>query len=374
MKKILFGFGFCLVSVAGFSQQLFQQTQFMVNPYTVNPALAGSEDFVDIKAGYRTQWVGFDDSDGYIKGPIAPRTTYLSAHSALGHDHGYYKDPRHEHKAFHGIGGFIASDQIGAFSTNSIYGSYSYNMSLIKGKSNGQKYGFNGKERHIGVRMILGTHVGMVQQNIDPSKLVDYQQMTNNGFDPVITEKVGTVNGWSPDASVGMWIYSNNYYVGAAVRRILANDVKLGSDFPTFDLTRHFNLMGGYKFMMSDFLLFEPSFNSKIEPGAKPSIDLNGMLVYDNTYTNSRGAASHKNKDLHIYTGITYRPNAAIAMIIGGVVERKYEITYSFDLTTNRINPYQSGTHEVTIGYRIQPKSSFHTAEDKLNHKGIKHH
>ena len=144
---IIIGFGFCIASTAVFGQQLFQQTQFMVNPYTLNPALAGSEDFLDIKVGYRNQWVGFNDTDNYIDGAIAPRTTYFSAHTALGHDHGYYKDWKHEHKAFHGVGGFVASDKLGAFSSNSVYGSYSYNMGLLKGKDNGQKYGFNGKER-----------------------------------------------------------------------------------------------------------------------------------------------------------------------------------------------------------------------------------
>ena len=142
IKKIIINLSFCASSVIGFSQQLFQQTQFMVNPYTLNPALAGSEDFIDIKVGYRNQWLGFNDSDNIIGGSIAPVTMYVSAHTALGHDHGYYRDPKHEHKAFHGVGGYVTSDKLGAFSSTSAYGSYSYNMGLVKGKSNGQKYGF----------------------------------------------------------------------------------------------------------------------------------------------------------------------------------------------------------------------------------------
>ena len=142
MKKILIALSFCVVASVGVAQQLFQQTQFMVNPYTLNPALAGSEDFVDIKAGYRNQWLGFQQSDNYIDGTIAPRTMYLSAHTALGHDHGYYKDPRNEHKNFHGVGGFVMSDKLGAFSTNSAYGSYSLNMLMIKSKKQNIYFSF----------------------------------------------------------------------------------------------------------------------------------------------------------------------------------------------------------------------------------------
>jgi type IX secretion system PorP/SprF family membrane protein len=348
----------------------------MVNPYTLNPALAGSEDFVDIKMGYRTQWVGFNDSDGYIDGAIAPRTMYVSAHTALGHDHGYYRDPRHEHKAFHGVGGFVTSDKLGAFESNSLYGSYSYNMLLFKSNRSGQMYGFNGKDRHIGVRMVVGAHLGMYQHKVNTDWLAPYHLVDQNApVDAKLALSVGNLNKWGPDGSLGTWIYSNNYYLGAAVRRILANPISQeGDKLPDFNLSRHYNLMGGYKFMMSDMVLFEPSVNMKFEAGAVPSVDFNALLVYDNTYTNSRGSANHKNTDLHCYTGVTYRPGAAMAFMIGGVVERKYEITYSFDLTTNRLNPYESGTHEVTLGLRLPPKFTFYTAEDKTHHSGVKHH
>lgn len=356
MKKIILLLTVCLVSSVAFSQQLFQQTQFMVNPYTLNPALAGSEDFVDIKAGYRNQWAGFRDDFNDI-GAVAPVTMYLSAHTALGHDHGYYKDPRHEHKAFHGVGGYVTSDKLGAFTSTSFYGSYSYNMLLLKSKkSTGKMYGFNGKERSIGTRMIIGAHLGAVNQKIDPDKLfTDPDQ----GTDPLVASITGG-GGFAPDGSVGIWIYSNQYYLGAAVRRILANDVKVGTDF---SLSRHYNVMAGYKVMLSDFMQFEPSVNIKYENGAIPSADLNGELVYDNTYTNSRGSAAHKNKDLHVYVGATYRYGAAVAILLGGVIERKYEVAYSFDLTTSRIGAYESGTHEVTIGYRLLPGRHFQTAE-----------
>lgn len=361
MKKLIIVLGICLTATIGFGQQLFHQTQFMVNPYTLNPALAGSQNYTDIKAGYRNQWVGFDDSDGYIDGPIAPRTMYLSAHTSLGRDNEYYKDPRNEKKAYHGIGGFITSDKLGAFSSNSIYGSYSFNMPLISPKkSTGQMYNFNGQEKSIGVRMIVGAHLGVVQQRVDTELLVPGSQLLGLGGDPKI-DNIGNANGWGPDGSLGIWIYSTKFYVGLAVRRLLANDVEISAI--DYSLSRHYNLMAGYKLRMSHFLVFEPSMNVKFESGANPSVDLNGKLAYDNTYANKQGSGNNKNKDLNVYIGATYRYGAAAAILIGGVIEQKYEIAYSFDITTNKLGPYQKGTHEVTIGYRILPGKHFKTAE-----------
>ena len=344
-----------------FSQQLFQTTQFMVSPYTLNPALAGSEDFLDIKAGYRNQWLGFEESDNHIGGPIAPRTSYLSAHMALGHDHGYYKDPHGEHKNFHGVGGFVVSDKLGATSSTSVYGSYSLNMKIIEpNKNHGARYGFNGREKHIGVRMIVGTHLGLVQQQVDFTKLVDNTTGSLN-TDPLIVGR-GVESKMAPDASFGVWVYSNYFYTGLAVRRAFGNSVKL--DHSSYSLQRHYNLMGGYKFFLSEKLLIEPSAIIKVEGSPKlSSLDLNTLITYDNTYTNKRGAGASRKKDMHVYTGLTYRPGAALSFLVGGVFVKKYEIAYSFDLTTNQLNPYEKGTHEITVGYRILPGSFFETAE-----------
>ena len=368
MKKIFVGLGLSLMASLGFSQQLFQTTQFMVNPYTLNPALAGSEDFLDIKAGYRNQWLGFEESDNHIGGPIAPRTMYLSAHTALGHAHEYYRDPRHEHKNFHGVGGFVTSDKLGATSSTSAYGSYSFNMQLLKAKQGGgSMYGFNGRDKHIGVRMVMGAHLGFIQQRVDFSKLVDKAGGTNaTNTDPLIVN--GNSDGiFAPDASLGVWIYSNYFYTGLAVRRVLGNNIDLKG--ASYSLARHYNIMGGYKFFLSDKFLIEPSAILKVEGRlGLSSFDLNTLLTYDNTYSNSRGVGAGRKKDIHVYTGVTYRPGAAVSFLAGGVFLDQYEIAYSFDLTTNQINPYERGTHEVTVGYRLHPAKVFRTAETHRNH------
>lgn len=371
MKKLLIGFVLFSFAFAGFSQQLFQTTQFMVNPYTLNPALAGSEDFLDIKAGYRNQWTGLADTDNHFGGDaIHPRTTYLSAHTALGHAHEYYRDPRHEKKNFHGVGGFVINDQLGAFSSTSAYGSYSYNMQLIKSKNSGQMFGFNGRDKHIGVRMVLGAHLGFISQSLDPNKFVDKAGGTSAGnTDPTVLGLTGNA-AFAPDASLGTWIYSNYFYTGLAIRRVLGNNIDLDNQNASdFTLQRHYNVMGGYKLFLSNNLLLEPSVLFKVESKlGLTSMDFNMLVAYDNTYSNRKGVGNKKKNDMHVYAGTTLRPGSALSFLLGGIFMRKYEVAYSFDLTTNQIGPYENGTHEITVGYRIEPGKVFRTAETHHNH------
>jgi len=125
--------------------------------------------------------------------------------------------------------------------------------------------------------------------------------------------------------------------------------------------------MGGYKFFISDFIEIEPSALVRFEGGAPVSADINTLIAYDNTRINKRGTGASKVPDLHIYGGVTYRPGAALAVVAGAVIKKKFEVAYSFDFAINSIQPYQSGSHEVVLGYRILPSRHFHIAEEHWN-------
>ena len=66
------------------------------------------------------------------------------------------------------------------------------------------------------------------------------------------------------------------------------------------------------------------------------------------------------------YGGLSYRYEDAVALI-GGLVmgkQKNIELAYSYDITTSDINTYSSGSHEVTVGYRILPKIHFRNPSD----------
>ena len=108
----------------------------MVNPFVINPAITGIDNYTDLKMSVRDQWVG-------IKG--APMTSYLTIHGPIGK-----KDYRTSSTSFripgqnprgqyswenytaaephHGIGMTIMNDRTGSFNFFSATASYAYHL------------------------------------------------------------------------------------------------------------------------------------------------------------------------------------------------------------------------------------------------------
>src|SRR5438105_8960872 len=81
-KKIILIKLFLLFFIAGEAQQLALYSQYMVNDFVMNPAIAGRNNYFEAMSANRYQWIGITD---------APRTYSLSvngpgkrAHIGLG--------------------------------------------------------------------------------------------------------------------------------------------------------------------------------------------------------------------------------------------------------------------------------------------------
>ena len=76
MKKLSLLFVSIFIGCMLFAQQTPQLSQFMINDFAVNPAIAGMNDYYQIKTSVRNQWVGIED---------APKTTLLSIYGRTDH-------------------------------------------------------------------------------------------------------------------------------------------------------------------------------------------------------------------------------------------------------------------------------------------------
>ncbi|MBK6985069.1 MAG: PorP/SprF family type IX secretion system membrane protein [Bacteroidetes bacterium] len=115
MKKNLY-ISLFLLSMIVFSkysiaQQLPIYTNYILNPYAYNPAVAGSKPNAVMNLNYRNQWVGFQD---------APKTYMISLHSPIG---------KQKKVA---IGALVNSDNVGLLSRTSGYLSFAYHIKLNK--------------------------------------------------------------------------------------------------------------------------------------------------------------------------------------------------------------------------------------------------
>src|SRR5262245_13966396 len=73
-KLLLLLMSCCLTVATVHAQQRMQYSQYMLNSFLLNPALAGTEQYLDTRIGYSHQWAGF-------KG--APKGVYLSLNQGL---------------------------------------------------------------------------------------------------------------------------------------------------------------------------------------------------------------------------------------------------------------------------------------------------
>ena len=105
MKKIVALFFIVGFGSVMYAQQLPQLTQYTVNNYAINPAIAGMYDYYQVNTTIRNQWVGIND---------APKTTILSVYGK-----------KNDHVGF---GGGVYNDQVGPWSKLGGSLSYTYHV------------------------------------------------------------------------------------------------------------------------------------------------------------------------------------------------------------------------------------------------------
>ncbi len=289
MKKYILLFGFSVMLLGGYAQQDPHFSQYMFNGLVLNPAYAGSRDVLSTTLIYRNQWAGMDG---------APKTGTFSIHAPSADQN-------------HGFGLSFVSDNIGASSDATINLSYAYRIKV-------------GKK----ARLALGLQ-GMVMNY----KLATSEVRTGGPGDPAYTGQ--DVNLWMPNAGAGLYLNSDRYYAGFSVPHLISN--KLNGDVAGLDSKRymHSNLTAGAVFRLGNSVKFKPSFLLKMAPASPLSLDLNASFLF---------------KEM-LWLGVSYRTQDAVVFILELQATRQLRIGYAYDLNTSALNAYNSGSHELMIGF-----------------------
>lgn len=337
MKKILITIG---LFVLGFQQIKAQQkpyyTQYIMNNYIINPAVAGIENYWDVKASHRMQWVGLQD---------APITTYVSAHGPLkknaydvqttssfrpsgenprGTNYwaNYEKPENHT-----GVGFAVINDKTGPLNQLNAYGSIAYHLGVGPNTT-----------------LSLGLSVGFTQMSLDASKLDFTGSGTPNdpnNFDPAVIGS-GVLNTIKPDIGAGLWLYSRDYFVGLSAQQIIPNKiVYTNKNVPLQGkLVPHTFLTAGYRFQAGEDWSILPSFQLRYIDPLPLGVDVNVKFQY---------------QDL-LWAGASYRVQDGFAGMFGLNIGGFMNIGYSYDLTTSELRTVSKGTHEIMIGFMINNK------------------
>jgi type IX secretion system PorP/SprF family membrane protein len=281
-----------------FAQQDAQFTNYMYNTININPAYAGSRDVLSVFGLYRTQWVGLEG---------APQTGTFSVNTPIG-----------ESRWGAGLG--VINDRIGPSNETNVALDASYSVPL------NENY-----------KLSFGLKLSANFLNIDFNKLNIYQN-----FDPKFKENL---NRFSPNIGAGLYLHSENTYIGLSVPNFLETkhfDAYAGPTAisATAKERMNFYLIAGYVFELSESLKFKPAGLAKVVTGAPLQVDLTGNFMINDKFV----------------LGLAYRWSAAISGLVGFQANRALFIGYGYDRETTKLANYNSGSHEIFIRYEFFKK------------------
>lgn len=314
----------CIFSAVAQSRPHFNH--YLYNYYLINPAVAGIEDFVDIKSSVRSQWNGLEG---------APETLVLTVHGNIGNQKKinpanpvkpktysideYTVDlDNYNARPHHGVGGIILADRIGPFSKIQFNATYAYHIPLSK------KY-----------RLAAGLSLGMIHNSLDQDKITlqDPNDIAVHG------EQYSIIN---PDLGFGLWFYSRNFFTGFSGGQLFKYNTSFGdyiqSDKESY---RNFILTGGYKFYAGYDIIITPSVAVKWLSPEPLVIDYNLVISFIN----------------RVSVGITYKNINAFVVSSRFIASPLFELGYAFDYGSASIDLYNSGSHEIYIGLRLRNKN-----------------
>ncbi|MBI2967562.1 MAG: type IX secretion system membrane protein PorP/SprF [Bacteroidetes bacterium] len=292
MKKILTITFILLLPVIVFSQQDAHFTQYMFNTISVNPGYTGTRDALSLLALHRSQWVGF---------PGAPVTQTINVNSPL-------------FNRRLGMGISVVNDKIGPVNQTGIFTDLAYRIKFQKSN------------------LSLGIKGGadLYKNRLSDLALVS---VSDDQFRNDVTSRL------LPNFGFGAYYYSDKWYLGISTPKMIRNTVDVTTgNAGTAHLSvqkMHWFVLGGLVADITPFIRFKPSMQLKVTGGAPVSADVTAnFLFYD-----------------RLWLGAMYRNSDAIGLLVQFHFTRQLRAGYSYDYTISKLSAYNSGTHEVMIGY-----------------------
>jgi len=284
-----------LLAYKSYAQQDPLFTQYIYNKLAFNPGYAGSGDQFSMDLLSRFQWTG-------IQG--APRTISFTAHTPL----------RNQHI---GLGLYTYRDELGPSVDYGAMAAFSYRVifsttKLCFGIQAGFKY--------------MDIDWGLLNPK-DPGDILLNNQVTNRAV---------------PDLDFGVYYYGSHFYIGLSAKHLLQNQIIVSSAAPDDEtsftkLFRNYYAMAGGAVPISDNLVFMPSLLIKYMQDVPLQADINACFLFNNIMT----------------LGASYRTGNAIGLIIEVNVAKGLSIGYSYDIWFNTLKNYNTGSHEIRIGYEF---------------------
>jgi type IX secretion system PorP/SprF family membrane protein len=294
------------------AQQLPVYSQYMMNGFLLNPAVAGHEGYTAINITAREQWLGLKDAPGTY---AVSYQTRLLKNSYISRSASIRKRKRVMSRSGRvGYGFYAFTDMAGAFNRTGLQGSYTYHIPLDRSQ------------------LSFGVSLTGYQFRINEDKMklldADDQLLLN-------TEKSAFI-----------------LYAGVSAMQLFQTPLKMGADKegPGFRMIRHYFITAGYRFELNRDLLMEPSFLFKTTEDFIAQIDVNVKFYMKENYW---AGVSYRTGGSYSIDEETMNGKGSAAIIMGGVRVDKYYFGYAFDYTFSAIGARTLGSHEFMAAVKF---------------------
>lgn len=297
------------------AQQLPIYSQYMMNRFLINPAMAGAEGYTSFNLTAREQWLGLEN---------APRTQALSGQTRLlrnSHISRGSSVRRRKKSASRngkvGVGGYLYNDVNGIIRRTGIQAAYAYHINTRTSQ------------------ISFGLSASGYQYKINEEKLDLYDD-----YDPLMNAIKKSA--FIPDGNLGFYFVNQKIDFGLSILQLFESALQVGgSDSTNNQLYRHYYINGGFRYSPRRDYLIEPI---ALVTWTKQSIqlDIGARVFYQQNY----------------WGGITYRAgdNRTWGDIIlqGGIKVNNFLFGYAFDYTIySAIRQYTLGSHEIMLAIKI---------------------
>lgn len=299
---------FALCALAARAQFDVHFTHYEALRSYYNPAVVGASERTNVLATYSMQMAGYTH---------APATMLVMADMMM---------PGKEKK--HALGVGILSDQIGLYTNQRIFGSYSYRHTLWGGQFS------------------FGVSGGVLEQKFDGSKL-----KLEESSDPAFPSSTAEGSGF--DLTAGINFRTPSYYVGVSGMHLTMPVIELGEQ---------------NEIKIDPSLIFNAGCNIQLKNpllSVQPSLQLMTDLQAWRADIGARGVYTYDAK--RWYVGAAYSPLTSVTLMLGGEVN-SLSFGYAYELFTSGVGALH-GSHDVFVGY-VTDLDLFKKGKNK--HKSIR--
>lgn len=276
-----------------------QLSQYLAdNPFLMSPTYAGVGDHIKLRLNGLTQWVGIED---------APDTQTLAADARIGNRSG--------------LGMVLFNDSNGETKQRGARVSFAHHLTL---------------DRYDDEFLSFGISYNFNQFRIDIENFRD-----NN--DPNVTDDRATTN---HNFDLGVLYRLDKFYLSVNASNLLNKDLTKFNPVFEPNTLRNYYVYTGYSFMKNK--------NSKVE--VEPSIFFQLFESDGRSVTDLNAKFRFHDFEDYYYLGLTYRflndqvGTPLYIAPIAGLKKSNFYFGYSYQIITNEILGYSTGTHVLTIG------------------------